>query len=173
MDEKYPEHAKFEEVKDQILGAEQFCEHLRDRGYMIGCYCGSPTFSPVGHPVAGRASIYRFFGVDYDRLMREKEAMLAVVRSGPLDVHDIPLDTPIEPSTPYAEGELPPAEKRLSTIEYCARCGGNHVGLRFKRILNPIEDCDQIVWNWFAICPATGDPILLRIFTDVAKNNEG
>lgn len=45
-------------------------------------------------------------------------------------------------------------------LEGCARCGGTHERLVWKRFETPIEDDDGTVWHRWAKCPTTGDPIL-------------
>jgi len=52
-------------------------------------------------------------------------------------------------------------------VDNCARCGGDHV-LLFKQFARPIEDSDATLWTHWATCPATGDPILLHIHTQLS-----
>jgi hypothetical protein len=52
---------------------------------------------------------------------------------------------------------------RKSDIHHCARCGKDHDGMEFKRFNGePIEDCDGTIWDWWGVCPVTGDPVLQR-----------
>ena len=46
-------------------------------------------------------------------------------------------------------------------IRECARCGDDHRQLVFKRMARPVDD----VWAFWAACPTTGDPILLKVET--------
>lgn len=51
--------------------------------------------------------------------------------------------------------------KRRTTIHHCARCGQDHIDMEFKMFNgDPIEDQDGTVWDWWGICPITGDPVL-------------
>lgn len=43
------------------------------------------------------------------------------------------------------------------TIWNCARCNKDHNDLDFVPLLNATDE-----WKWFAICPITEQPILLR-----------
>lgn len=57
-------------------------------------------------------------------------------------------------------------------LRHCARCGGDHDDLQYKRFVNPIGD-EEGVWAWWATCPTTGDPILMRELsepTEVRRN---
>jgi hypothetical protein len=58
---------------------------------------------------------------------------------------------------------------RKSTIYHCARCGETHKKLRFKQAVNPIISEDGTTWEWWALCPNTGDPVLMRIVEPKAK----
>jgi len=49
-----------------------------------------------------------------------------------------------------------------TTVLHCARCGENHEDLLFSLFTNPIEDSDGTVWAYWAMCPITDEPILLR-----------
>ena len=54
--------------------------------------------------------------------------------------------------------------KIKTNIGSCARCGYDHADLEFKKFeQNPIEDSDGTVWNYWALCPVTGEPILLKV----------
>ena len=44
-------------------------------------------------------------------------------------------------------------------VRRCARCGAKeHKQLEFQRLRRPAKD-----FNWWAPCPETGEPILMRI----------
>jgi hypothetical protein len=53
--------------------------------------------------------------------------------------------------------------EKLITVHKCARCGFTHPDLKFKKLTNPIEDCNDTIWDWWTLCPVTQEPILLRI----------
>lgn len=53
--------------------------------------------------------------------------------------------------------------KTLERLHGCGRCDGFHENLKFFKFTSyPIEDKDGARWDYWAICPATGDPILMR-----------
>ena len=43
-------------------------------------------------------------------------------------------------------------------VKRCARCGGDHPALTFKRLQRPAKD-----FGWWARCPETGEPVLMQI----------
>jgi len=43
-------------------------------------------------------------------------------------------------------------------ITRCARCGNDHIDLEFKPLSRPMGN-----WTYWAACPVTGEPILLRV----------
>lgn len=45
-------------------------------------------------------------------------------------------------------------------VEACARCGGTHAGLGFRKLEDPIR-VGRIALQYWAECPATGEPILM------------
>jgi len=54
----------------------------------------------------------------------------------------------------------------MTTIEGCARCGEDHADLQFKRFDRPILDTRDdgtifAVWDYWTLCPTSGDPVLL------------
>lgn len=49
------------------------------------------------------------------------------------------------------------------TIFRCARCGQSHKMKFNKFAINPIEESDGTVWNYWGLCPITGEPVLNRI----------
>jgi hypothetical protein len=54
---------------------------------------------------------------------------------------------------------------RTIDVAHCARCGGDHMGIAvFLFHGRPILDVEisGIIWNQYAYCPETGDPILVR-----------
>ena len=54
-------------------------------------------------------------------------------------------------------------EKIKTTIHNCARCGQNHKDLEFNSFENAVEDTDGTVWDYWALCPINGEPILLKV----------
>ena len=51
---------------------------------------------------------------------------------------------------------------RYLDIHKCARCGQDHIQVRFDRFTIPIEDSDGTVWEWFGNCPNLDEPILMK-----------
>jgi hypothetical protein len=47
-------------------------------------------------------------------------------------------------------------------VRNCARCGLNHSAVTFHRMARPVVDLDGTEWVYYAPCPTTGDPILLK-----------
>lgn len=54
------------------------------------------------------------------------------------------------------------------TVVKCARCGGDHLPMTFKKFTNPPQ---LYPYTHFALCPATGEPILLVETDEEAPNN--
>lgn len=54
----------------------------------------------------------------------------------------------------------------LTDVKHCARCNDDHEQLEFRKLTNPITDCDDVVWEWWSLCPYCGEPILLRKIED-------
>ena len=52
--------------------------------------------------------------------------------------------------------------ERTVDIKSCARCGDNHDRMIFYEFGKPIVDTDGTIWDWWGLCPKTGDPVLLR-----------
>lgn len=53
-----------------------------------------------------------------------------------------------------------------TTVENCARCGTGHKNIKFAKLKKPC-----VSWTHWAICPETGEPILLKI-VDGEKNKK-
>lgn len=51
-------------------------------------------------------------------------------------------------------------------VNNCARCSENHDLNFIEFSKNPIEDSDGTIWNYWAICPNTNEPILLKVIND-------
>lgn len=83
FEDKYPEHTKFKKVADKIAGTIEFCDHLRDSGLRLAeMNPGLNGWYQLTHKkVATHAAIHEYFGIDYDKFMKEKDQMLAEVRA--------------------------------------------------------------------------------------------
>lgn len=56
---------------------------------------------------------------------------------------------------------------RYVDVKHCARCGSDHLKLEFRPFkLVPIGDSDGTLWNYWAMCPITREPVLLKIVDD-------
>lgn len=54
-----------------------------------------------------------------------------------------------------------------TNITNCARCGDDHDKLKFTEFSkNPIIDSDGTIWDFWALCPITKEPVLLKVFDD-------
>lgn len=49
-----------------------------------------------------------------------------------------------------------------TTLHACARCKGDHAEMLFTKFHRPVVDDDGTVWGWWALCPATGEPVLMK-----------
>lgn len=63
--------------------------------------------------------------------------------------------------------DLPSLDRKrvISDVYSCSRCSYNHSGLTFIKFDRPIVDtCNDMktIWDFWAICPVSLDPILLR-----------
>lgn len=63
--------------------------------------------------------------------------------------------------------------KEVKTVDVfkCARCGYDHASLEFNKFENPIVDSDSTIWNWWALCRVTNEPVLLKII-ETNKNGQ-
>ena len=52
----------------------------------------------------------------------------------------------------------PTAGDTYITVTDCQRCGKNHMGLLFKKLANPADE-----WSYWAMCPTTQQPVLMRV----------
>ncbi len=43
----------------------------------------------------------------------------------------------------------------------CARCGGDHEKLPFKKFTFPVIDLGSSTWDWWGMCPIRNEPILM------------
>lgn len=48
------------------------------------------------------------------------------------------------------------------TIVCCARCSGDHEDMKFMKFDRPIV-FGRVTYEWWGICPTSGDPVLLRV----------
>jgi len=55
----------------------------------------------------------------------------------------------------------------VSKLTHCARCDQTHFDLIFKPFTRPCE-----AYTHFAICPVTGEPILLQFTPDKTKRKK-
>lgn len=49
------------------------------------------------------------------------------------------------------------------TVHNCQRCGHDHAGMDFRPLPNPADE-----WKYWAVCPETQCPVLLRVEDDGA-----
>lgn len=58
-----------------------------------------------------------------------------------------------------------PVESKLKVgVRNCARCGDDHSGLVFKAFtIRPITHGDGVTFTHWALCPNTGEPIIMEI----------
>lgn len=48
-------------------------------------------------------------------------------------------------------------------IRDCARCGQDHEQLEFKSLTRPVEYHGESIYQLWALCPVSGEPILMRV----------
>jgi len=53
------------------------------------------------------------------------------------------------------------------SIARCARCGQNHKNLIFKRFESPPDE-----WTHWALCPKTGEPILMCVVGGIERHEK-
>jgi len=53
---------------------------------------------------------------------------------------------------------------RPVTVRDCARCGGTHSDLTFRKFSRPAGGSDE--WTHWVPCPATGEPIIMQVTDD-------
>ena len=76
-------------------------------------------------------------------------------------------------SGPCEKGSLTPGSTLEANVVGCARCGGTHRGLVFKRMARPLAYPDDLgALTHFAPCPVTGDPVLLGHTPDAPSHTE-
>ncbi len=52
----------------------------------------------------------------------------------------------------------------VMNVSNCARCGKDHDNLEFDKLTAPIASDDgSEPWNYWAICPISGEPVLMRV----------
>lgn len=49
-----------------------------------------------------------------------------------------------------------------TAVRHCTRCDGDHEVEFEQFIKHPITDSDGTIYDWWGLCPVTGDPILMR-----------
>lgn len=57
-------------------------------------------------------------------------------------------------------GKMPGAKFAHRIID-CARCGGRHRSIVFRRFTRPLQREKR--WTHWALCPRNGEPILMKI----------
>lgn len=75
-------------------------------------------------------------------------------------------------------GEFTSDSALIAVIHNCARCGGNHNDVQWKRLTRPIVDNDVVVgrieWTHWLPCPTNGEPVLqAELPTDIASRYMG
>lgn len=63
----------------------------------------------------------------------------------------------------------PLPSQRVKLLKSCARCGGDHAGLAFRKLVHPIPSAVGGDFTHFALCPLRGEPILMRLSDPDAK----
>lgn len=53
----------------------------------------------------------------------------------------------------------------ITNISNCARCGGEHERISISKLTRPVE-CELGIFNYWAPCPASGEPILVSVESD-------
>lgn len=51
----------------------------------------------------------------------------------------------------------------IDDVENCARCGGDHEGLKYNLFdppVKPVHPLDRTTWTHWAMCPVTDEPII-------------
>lgn len=86
-----------------------------------------------------------------DRLIDEFKLVSLPARSVLAEIHAL-----------LHQEEPPPMDTKSFTVLGCARCGQDHSGFIFQKFQNPIADADGTVWDWWGLCPTTGEPVLLK-----------
>ncbi len=51
-----------------------------------------------------------------------------------------------------------PPNRHITNVGHCARCRHNHVDVEFRLFIHPPPDA-----NYWALCPDTGEPILMEM----------
>lgn len=51
-----------------------------------------------------------------------------------------------------------------ANVTECARCGEAHNGLEFHQFSRPFREDNGTLWEHWATCPVTHEPMLLRDF---------
>jgi hypothetical protein len=56
-------------------------------------------------------------------------------------------------------------DSMILNIKHCARCNQTH-DVIFNRFIQPIEDSDGTIWNFWGMCPINNEPVLMRLEND-------
>lgn len=57
-----------------------------------------------------------------------------------------------------------PDDAMTATVHPCPRCEGGHSDLEFRRLRRPAGSC-----TFWALCPATGEPVLWLVLEDIGE----
>lgn len=58
----------------------------------------------------------------------------------------------------------------MPILHNCARCGMNHAELIFREFKHPVVE-NRLTYRWWASCPMTDEPILMRQLLDEEAHN--
>jgi hypothetical protein len=58
-----------------------------------------------------------------------------------------------------------------SSVKHCARCGEDHEEVQFEPFTRFVPDPDGDYTQW-ALCPTTGEPILLRFVDNLGDADD-
>jgi len=54
-----------------------------------------------------------------------------------------------------------PLDERETDLHGCARCGGDHDGMTFLKLLRPVVLDGKLLATHWTLCPDTGQPTLM------------
>lgn len=62
-------------------------------------------------------------------------------------------------------GISPTGPARIGTVSvsHCARCLGSHDGIPYAAFTHPPEGPGGKLWPYWAVCPETGEPVMLEV----------
>ena len=152
-----------------MSGAESyvcdFCRELVTLPFIHRCpktgavLCGppkplSPTFRPSGVPMQDQRGDYEYL-ISLTAPYADERTVIASVPPPPKPPEPVMLDN---------KKKDPDAEVKVEYLRSCARCGGEHRDLLFKKLTRPIlGKSNAPLYTHWAPCPATGEPVLNRV----------